>query len=76
MMKVSRRGFESEKRKAARKAWRLAKRKGLRIGEERGLKTGRKEERKEIAVRMKARGMSLEEIAEITGLELSQLEKL
>ena len=52
------------------------KQEGLRIGEERGLKTGRKEERKEIAVRMKARGMSLEEIAEITGLELSQLEKL
>ena len=52
------------------------KQEGLRVGEERGLKTGRKEERKEIAVRMKARGMSLEEIAEITGLELSQLEKL
>ncbi len=64
------------------------KQEGLRIGEERGLKTGRREgvevgrregqsqRSREIAVRMKARGMSLEEIAELTGLELSEVEKL
>ncbi len=69
-------GLRIGEEKGRKEGMEAGEKKGLRIGEERGLKTGRKEERKEIAVRMKARGMSLEEIAEITGLELSQLEKL
>ena len=61
---------------------------GLKDGKEEGLLAGRKEGLKEglaagekkghreIAARMKAKGMDLTEIAELTGLEISQLEKL
>ena len=56
------------------------KRKGLAEGEEKGLETGRKkgqsQRSREIAVKMKAKGMNLEEIAELTGLKVSEVEKL
>ena len=56
------------------------KRKGLAEGEEKGLETGRKKGQsqgsREIAVKMKAKGMNLEEIAELTGLKVSEVEKL
>ena len=56
------------------------KREGLAEGEEKGLETGRKkgqsQRSREIAVKMKAKGMNLEEIAELTGLKVSEVEKL
>ena len=56
------------------------KRKGLAEGEEKGLETGRKkgqsQRSREIAVKMKAKGMNLEEIAELTVLKVSEVEKL
>lgn len=53
---------------------------GIRFAEkkatERGLERGRHEEALEIAIKLKAKGMSLEEINEITRLSIEEIEKL
>ncbi len=67
-------GLRIGEEKGRKEGMEAGEKKGLRVGEERGLKTGRKKERQEIAAKMKARGMSLEEIAEITGMEASEIE--
>jgi len=43
---------------------------------EKGIKKGRKEEALAIAKRLKAKGGALDEIAEVTGLSLQEIEKL
>ena len=50
--------------------------KGIKTGIETGIKKGRKEEALAIAKRLKAKGGTLDEIAEVTGLSLQEIEKL
>ena len=69
-------GYDEGKREGLAEGERKGRQAGLKEGEERGLKTGRKEGHREIAAKMKAKGMSPEEIAELTGLEVSEIEAL
>ncbi len=46
----------------------FAREAGLKEGRASGLKEGRASEKKEIALKLKASGMALSEIAEVTGL--------
>ncbi len=50
--------------------------KGRRAGAEKGRKEGQSQRSREIAARMKAKGMNLEEIAELTGLQISEVDAL
>ena len=54
----------------------LAKEEGMKEGIEQGVKTGKKEQQIEIAKKMKARGDTIQEIAELTGLSPDEIEKL
>ena len=49
---------------------------GIKTGIKTGIKKGRKEEALAIAKRLKAKGGALDEIAEVTGLSLQEIEKL
>ena len=49
---------------------------GIRVGEQRGKKIGALEKAEKIAANMKARGISTEEISEMTGLSVADVEKL
>ena len=49
---------------------------GEKRGERIGLEKGKKEERNDIARKMLKRNMSIEDIKELTGLTLEELEKL
>ena len=53
---------------------------GIRFAEkkaiERGLERGRHEEAREITIKLKAKGMSIDEIVEITGLSIEEIESL
>lgn len=73
-------GLAEGEKKGRQAGLKEGERKGLRVGEKKGRKIGRQEgqiERsKEIAARMKARGISPEEIAELTGLEVSEVDTL
>ena len=75
-----REGLVEGEKKGRQAGFKEGERKGLRVGEKKGRKIGRQEgqiERsKEIAARMKARGISPEEIAELTGLEVSEVDML
>ena len=75
-----REGLVEGEKKGRQAGLKEGERKGLRVGEKKGRKIGRQEgqiERsKEIAARMKARGISPEEIAELTGLEVSEVDTL
>ena len=75
-----REGLAEGEKKGRQAGLKEGERKGLRVGEKKGRKIGRQEgqiERsKEIAARMKARGISPEEIAELTGLEVSEVDML
>ena len=50
--------------------------KGLKEGLEQGEAKGRAEEKKEVAKKMKAMGMSIEAISQISGLSAEQIERL
>ena len=65
-------GLEAGKQEGLREGLREGKSKGLRAG----IEAGQLRKAREIAVKMKARGMSLEDISEMTGVEISILEKL
>ena len=75
-----REGLVEGEKKGRQAGLKEGERKGLRVGEKKGRKIGRQEgqiERsKEIAARMKARGISPEEIAELTGLEVYEVDTL
>jgi predicted transposase/invertase (TIGR01784 family) len=49
--------------------------KGIAIGEEKGIAIGKKEEKKEIVFKLLKKEMSLEDIAEITGISLEEVQK-
>ena len=53
-----------------------AKEEGLEEGKKEGLEEGKKEGKKDIARKMLKRNMSIEDIKELTGLTLEELEKL
>jgi predicted transposase/invertase (TIGR01784 family) len=53
-----------------------ARKEGQEKGREEGREEGKAKERKELITRMKARGMTIVEIAEISGLSISELEAL
>ena len=55
---------------------REAHEKGFKEGREEGMKEGREEERLKNARKMKAKGFTIEDIAEITGLAKEKIEKL
>ena len=55
---------------------REAHEKGFKEGREEGMKEGREEERLKNASKMKAKGFTIEDIAEITGLAKEKIEKL
>ena len=48
----------------------------MRTAKEQGIEQGRIKGRIEVAKKMKARGMSVEEIAELTGLSPQEIENL
>ena len=50
--------------------------KGLKEGRKEGLKEGRNEERKNIARNMKSLGLTVEQIAQATGLSASEIEMM
>lgn len=49
---------------------------GIKLGEERGEKAGALKKAEKIAAKMKSKGMSAEEISDITGLSISDIAKL
>jgi predicted transposase YdaD len=52
------------------------KKEGIMIGKEEGIKEGFKERNNQIALNLKTKGYSLEEIKEITGLSIKEIESL
>ena len=49
---------------------------GIRYAEKKAKEEGKLEEKLEIALKMKAKGTAKEDIAELTGLSIDQIEKL
>lgn len=58
------------------KACKLEKAKGLQIGRNEGKQIGRNEEKYEVAKNMLANNYSITEVSRITGLSISELNKL
>ena len=69
-------GYEEGLKEGEKKGLKAGRKEGKKEGLKEGLAAGEKKGHREIAARMKAKGMDLTEIAELTGLEISQLEKL
>ena len=69
-------GFAKGREEGLAKAREEAREEGLAKGREEGLAKGREEVSLDIARKMKAKGFSLEEIAELTGCPVSEIEKL
>ena len=61
---------------AREEGWKDGKKVGVREGKEAGIKEGVEKGKISIALKMLAKGMSNEEISEITGLTVAQIEKL
>jgi predicted transposase/invertase (TIGR01784 family) len=57
-------------------AYQRGKKEGREEGREEGIARGREAERKDIALRLLAKGMSKEEIAELQGISVEDLETL
>ena len=49
---------------------------GIKIGEKQGFKNGENQKAENIASKLKAKGMSDEEVADITGVPVSDIKKL
>ncbi|MCQ2976298.1 MAG: hypothetical protein MJ211_15970, partial [Bacteroidales bacterium] len=58
------------------KGEKLGLEKGEKIGLEKGEKIGIEKERAEMVRKMKAKGFSIEDICELSGLSISEIEKL
>ncbi|MCM1502518.1 MAG: hypothetical protein NC115_07620, partial [Bacteroidales bacterium] len=67
---------ELDRQYAISENYRKGRQEGLAEGEAKGRKEGRKERILEMAKTMKARGMSITDIADITGLHISEIEVL
>jgi predicted transposase/invertase (TIGR01784 family) len=52
-----------------------AKEEGIAIGKEEGIAIGEEKGRKEIVIKLLKKGMALEDIAEITGISLEEVQK-
>jgi len=67
---------ERDRRSQMIYAVRQGENRGLEQGLEQGLERGRQEERRELIRRMKAKGMSDDEIAELTGLSVEEIDAI
>lgn len=68
--------ISSSRREAHEKGFKEGREEGMKEGREEGMKEGREEERLKNASKMKAKGFTIEDIAEITGLAKEKIEKL
>ena len=68
--------ISSSRREAHEKGFKEGREEGMKEGREEGMKEGREEERLKNARKMRAKGFTIEDIAEITGLAKEKIEKL
>ena len=69
-------GYEEGLAEGKERGIRIGEERGIMAGEQRGKKIGALEKAEKIAANMKARGISAEEISEMTGLSVADVEKL
>lgn len=74
MTKEERELYESDVK--AKSDWNAGIRYAEKKAEEKGVEKGKLEEKLEIALKMKSKGTAKEDIAELTGLSIDEIEKL
>jgi predicted transposase/invertase (TIGR01784 family) len=68
-------GFKKGLKEGLKEGLKKGEEKGLKKGKEEGLKKGKEEEKKEIAQKLLDQGMSIKDIAKITGLSEAEIKK-